>query len=199
MLGYPHDVEQMMLGESGILKHMKKGSFIIDHTTSTPSLAVKIAEEALKYGVKSIDAPVSGGDVGAKNGCLVVMCGGEKADLESVQGVMAHYSQQIEWMGGPGAGQHTKAANQIMVGNNLFGVCESLIYGHKAGLNLQQMITLLNKGAAGSASLEKLGPRMLRRDFDPGFYVEHFMKDLNICVSECEAMGLNLPGMLQTK
>lgn len=196
MLGYPHDVENMMLHpETGILKHMKKGAYVIDHTTSSPDIAMKIAAEAAKLGVNSVDAPVSGGDVGAKNGCLVIMCGGEEAHVNDVRPFMSLYGQQIEWMGSAGAGQHTKAANQIMIANTLFGVCESLIYGHKAGLNLDQMIKLLNKGAAGSAQLEKLAPRMLKRDFDPGFYVEHFFKDLGIALSECERMGLTLPGM----
>lgn len=137
MLGYPHDVEKMVLNpDSGICKFMKRGAYLIDHTTSTPSLALKIAEQAAKQGVFAVDAPVSGGDVGAKNGCLVTMVGGEKDHVEHVRPLLDMYSTQVEHMGGPGAGQHTKAANQIMIANNLFGVCEALIYGHKAGLNL---------------------------------------------------------------
>lgn len=200
MLGYPHDVEDMVIGaENGILSHMKKGAYLIDHTTSTPNLAVRIAEAAEKQGVHSVDAPVSGGDIGAKNGCLVVMCGGSEQDVAESGKLMKHYSQQIEWMGAAGAGQHTKAANQIMISNTLFGVCEALVYGQKSGLNLDQMIKLLNKGAAGSMQLEKLAPRMLKRDFEPGFYVEHFVKDLGIALGECERMGLSLPGMTQSK
>lgn len=197
MLGYPHDVQDMVLGEeSGILKHMKKGAYLIDHTTSTPNLAAKIAEAAEQFGVRSVDAPVSGGDIGARNGCLVVMCGGKEEDVAEAGKIMKHYSQQIEWMGAAGAGQHTKAANQIMISNTLFGVCEALIYGQKMGLNLNLMIKLLNKGGAASAQLEKLAPRMLRRDFEPGFYVEHFVKDLGIALGECERMGIQLPGMI---
>lgn len=119
---------------------MKKGAYLIDHTTSTPNLAAKIAEAAEQFGVKSVDAPVSGGDIGARNGCLVVMCGGREEDVAEAGKIMKHYSQQIEWMGAAGAGQHTKAANQIMISNTLFGVCEALIYGQKMGLNLNIMI-----------------------------------------------------------
>ena len=126
------------------------------------------------------------------------MCGGKESDVDAIRPLLSHYSQSIEWMGEAGSGQHTKAANQIMISNTLFGVCEALIYGQKAGLNLDQMIKLLNKGAAGSSQLEKLAPRILRRDFEPGFYVEHFVKDLGIALSECKKMGIQLPGMTQS-
>ena len=130
MLGYPHDVEDMLLHpENGILQFMKHGAYLIDHTTSTPDLAQRIAEKAETYGVMSVDAPVSGGDIGARNGCLVSMCGGKKSHVDAIRPLLAHYSQSIEWMGEAGSGQHTKAANQIMISNTLFGVCEALIYG----------------------------------------------------------------------
>lgn len=174
---------------------MKPGSFLIDHTTSTPELAARIAHHAEKIGVKSVDAPVSGGDIGAKGGCVVTMCGGAADDVDKLRFLLDMYSKEVQHMGPAGSGQHTKMANQIMISNNLFGVCEALIYGHKAGLDLNQMILLLNKGAAGSAQLEKLAPRMLRRDFEPGFYVEHFVKDLGIALQECKRMGIVLPGV----
>jgi 3-hydroxyisobutyrate dehydrogenase len=152
MLGYPHDVESMVLdNDFGILQHMKPGSYLIDHTTSTPELAARIAAQAEKCGVKSVDAPVSGGDVGAKGGCVVTMCGGSAQDVDDLRFLFDMYSKEVQHMGPPGSGQHTKMANQIMIANNVFGVCEALIYGHKSGLDLNQMILLLNKGAAGSA------------------------------------------------
>lgn len=198
MVGYPHDVQNVVLHpDTGIINYMRPGSYFIDHTTSTPTLAMKIAEEMAKKQIKAIDAPVSGGDVGAQNGCLVTMVGGEKEHVDHVRPLLDLYSAEVSLMGGPGAGQHTKAANQIMIANNLFGVCEALIYGHKSGLDLDQMTQLLDKGAAGSFQLRVLSPRMLKRDFAPGFYVEHFVKDLGIALGECKEMGIALPGMAQ--
>eukprot|EP00347_Sterkiella_histriomuscorum_P010210 403377178 len=196
MLGYPHDVEQVVLDEkNGILQHMKEGAVLIDHTTSSPGLALRIYEAAKQRGVKSIDAPVSGGDIGARNGTLVTMVGGDKEVVDQSYDILKTYSAEVQHMGDGGAGQHTKMANQIMIANTMVGTCEALIYGHKAGLDLHQMILLLNKGAAGSFSLDKLAPRMLRRDFEPGFYVEHFIKDLGIALEEARRMKLGLPGL----
>lgn len=144
MLGFPHDVEEMTLGEHGILKHMKPGSYLIDHTTSSPGLAERIAAEAAKQGVHSIDGPVSGGDVGAKNGALVTMVGGVEEHVDAVRPILDCYSQQVMRMGDPGAGQHTKCVNQIMIAGTMIGTCEALIYGHKAGLKLDEMIALLS-------------------------------------------------------
>ena len=195
MLGYPHDVKNMVLDETdGILQHMRQGTTLIDHTTSSPSLAEEIAVQAEAKGVHSVDAPVSGGDIGAQNGKLVTMVGGTEAGVSSCQALLDVYSQEVQHMGAPGAGQHTKAANQIMIGTTMVGLCESLLYAQKAGLNHQQMINLLSKGAAGSFSMEKLGPRMLKRDFEPGFYVEHFVKDLGIVLDECKRSNLSVPG-----
>lgn len=198
MLGFPSDVENMVFGTgepgSGILEHMKSGSYLIDHTTSSPGLAERIATEAKKKGVLSIDAPVSGGDTGAKNGKLVAMIGGEPAAVDACMPLFKCYSAQCQNMGGPGSGQHTKAANQIMIGSTMVGLCEALVYSHKAGLPLDQLITLLSNGAAGSFSLKNLGPRMLKRDFEPGFYVEHFVKDLGIALEESKRMGISMPG-----
>lgn len=195
MLGFPEDVKNIIFdAETGILDHMKKGSYIIDHTTSSPGLAVEIAKAFKERGVFSIDAPVSGGDVGAKSGKLVTMIGGEQEAVDYCGPIMNCYSAECKLMGGPGAGQHTKMANQIMIGTTMVALCEALIYAHKAGLDLSQMIVLLQKGAANSFSLEKYGPRMLRRDFEPGFYVEHFVKDLTIALEEGRKMNLSMPG-----
>lgn len=150
MLGYPQDVENMLLGDQSLLKEMKAGSIVIDHTTSSPSLAKRIYEEAKALGIGSVDAPVSGGDIGAKSGKLVAMVGGSKEDFERAKPFIEAYSAEVKLMGTAGAGQHTKAANQIMIANTIFGVCESLLYAHEAGLDLEEMIKLLNKGAAGS-------------------------------------------------
>ena len=196
MLGYPHDVRDMVLDETnGILQHMKAGSTLIDHTTSSPELAENIASKAQERGIHSVDAPVSGGDIGAQNGALVTMVGGTEDGVSSVRTLLEIYSQEVQHMGVPGAGQHTKMANQIMIATTMVGLCESLLYAQKANLNHQQMINLLSKGAAGSFSMEKLGPRMLKRDFNPGFYVEHFVKDLGIVLDECRRMKLSVPGV----
>jgi len=195
MLGYPHDLEEIVFSEKGILKHMKQGSFLIDHTTSSPALAERIYHESAKHGVKSLDCPVSGGDVGAKNGKLVVMAGGDESALTEINPILEKYSAVVKHMGKAGNGQHTKMANQIFIASNMVGVSEGLIYGYKAGLNLEQMIELLKQGAAGSFSLANLAPRMLARNFDPGFYVEHFIKDLGIALDESRRMNLSLPGL----
>lgn len=196
MLGYPHDVEQVALDPtSGVINHMRAGTVLVDHTTSSPGLSLRIYEAAKAKGIKSIDAPVSGGDIGARNGTLVTMVGGDKDVVDEALDILKTYSAEVQHMGEAGAGQHTKMANQIMIANTMVGLCEALVYGHKAGLDLHQMILLLNKGAAGSFSLEKLAPRILRRDFEPGFYVEHFIKDLGIALEEARRMKLGLPGL----
>ena len=191
MLGYPKDVEETVLSEaSGIAKHMREGAILIDHTSSSPELAIRIKEA----GINAIDAPVSGGDIGARNGCLVTMVGGSIDTVNRALPIMNCYSANCKYMGDVGAGHHTKMANQIMIGTTMIGLCEALLYAHKAGLKIDDMINLLCKGAAGSFSLEKLGPRMLKRDFEPGFYVEHFVKDLGIALDEGKRLGLALPG-----
>lgn len=196
MLGFPHDVESMVLdSEKGILSRMKPGSILVDHTTSSPGLATRIAEQCRSAGIGSLDAPVSGGDIGAKNGKLVTMVGGDKDAVSKARPLLDCYSAEVQHLGPAGAGQHTKAANQIFIASTMIATCEGLLYGHKAGLDLEQMISLLSKGAAGSFCMEKLGPRMLKRDFEPGFYVEHFLKDLGICLEEAKRMNLSLPGL----
>lgn len=195
MLGYPRDVQEVTLGEKGILKSMKKGSYLVDHTTSSPDLAVKIHSEAKSLGVYSYDAPVSGGDVGAKEGRLVVMVGGEEKEFNPVEEIMKSYSSKINLMGGAGNGQHTKMANQVIIASTMIGAVEGMLYARKANLDVEKVLQLLGGGAAGSFSLNVYGPRILKRDFEPGFYIEHFVKDLEICLAECEKMGIELAGL----
>ena len=199
MLGYPADVREIALGSSGLVHHMKSGSILIDHTTSSPSLAKEIYEKCKEKGVASIDAPVSGGDVGAKNGTLVVMCGGDSEPFEKAKVVMQKYSSTIKLMGKAGNGQHTKMCNQINIANTMLGVVEGLLYGYKAGLDLDDMIDIIEGGAAMSFSLKVLGRRMLKRNFDPGFFVEHFVKDMSIALEEAQRANLCLPGLSLVK
>jgi len=196
MLGYPKDVEEIAFNsEYGLIHHMKPGSYLIDHTTSSPDLAEKIFNAAKERNISSWDAPVSGGDIGARDGKLVVMVGGPNEGFEDAKSIMQTYSSKISLMGTAGKGQHTKMTNQIILSSNMVGVCEGLLYAYKAGLNQTAVIELLGGGAASSFSLNNLGPRILRRDFEPGFYVEHFVKDMDIALSESDKMGLNLQGL----
>lgn len=195
IVGFPSDVRAVMLGTDGALAGSKSGSILVDMTTSEPSLAVEIYEAAKKKGVHSVDAPVSGGDIGAKNAALSIMIGGEKEIVESLQPLFAAMGKTIVHQGAAGAGQHTKMANQILIATNMIGVCESLLYGYKAGLDLPTMLQSVGPGAAGSWSLNNLGPRIMNNNFDPGFFVEHFIKDMGIALSEAKRMGLSLPGL----
>lgn len=195
MLGYPIDVETMVLGEEGILNHMKKGSFLIDHTTSSPDLAAQIYTKALEKEVISYDAPVTGGDIGAREGRLVIMVGGDEQNFGTVQEIMKFYSSKIDLMGLGGQGQQTKMANQIMIAGCMIGTVEGMVYASKSGLNVEKMLALIGGGSAGSFSLNVYGPRIIKRDFEPGFYIEHFVKDLEICLKECEKMKLKLAGL----
>lgn len=199
MLGYPQDLDDMIFSKEKILDNLKKGSYLIDHTTSSPNLAVRIYDECKKRGIYSLDAPVSGGDIGAKEGKLVIMTGGDKEAFDKLTPIFSKYGTNIKLMGGPGKGQHTKMVNQIAIVNTMQGVVEGLIYGYKAGLDLNQVIETIGSGAAGSFSLNILGPRMLKRNFDPGFFVEHFIKDLEIALEECRKMNLCLPGLALVK
>ena len=173
---------------------LNRESMVVDHTTSSPGLAERIWEAGKERGVWCIDAPVSGGDIGAKNGQVVAMCGGDKEAFEKVLPLMETYSKTAKLMGSAGKGQHTKAVNQIMISTTMIGLSEAFVYSHKAGLDIGEMMDLLSGGAANSFSLTKLGPRMLKRDFNPGFYVEHFCKDLGIVLDEAKDMNLSLPG-----
>ena len=194
MLGYPADVEQVFLNEqSGLLRFAKKGSVIVDHTTSSPSLAKRLHQFGSEKGVGVIDAPVSGGDVGARNGALVIMCGGNAEDYQKAQPLLKCYAKAMEHFGGPGMGQHAKMANQISVASSIAALCETLLYSQQVGLDSQKLIDLIKHGAAQSFSLEKYGPRLLTHDHKPGFYVDHFVKDMEICLEECRRMNLTLP------
>ncbi|KAG9417116.1 hypothetical protein AC1031_001506 [Aphanomyces cochlioides] len=195
IVGYPHDVRQVILGEQGVLSQMKPGGIIVDMTTSEPSLAKEIFHQAKLQGVSSIDAPVSGGDIGAREARLSIMAGGEPEAIDRVMPLFKLLGTNIRHMGGPGAGQHTKMVNQILIATNMIGVVEGLLYAYKSGLDLHETIAAVGAGAAGSWSINNLGPRIANRDFDPGFMVEHFIKDLGIALKESQTMGLSLPGL----
>lgn len=195
IVGFPADVREVMLGADGALAGAATGAVLVDMTTSEPSLAVEIAEAAKARGVHSIDAPVSGGDVGAKNGTLSLMIGGEAEVVTALQSCWEAMGKTIVHQGGPGAGQHTKMVNQILIATNMIGVCEALLYGYRAGLDLPTMLQSVGSGAAGSWSLSNLGPRIMDNNFDPGFFVEHFIKDMGIALAESKRMGLAMPGL----
>jgi len=195
IVGFPADVRDVLLGANGALAGAKSGAVLVDMTTSEPSLAVEVYEAAKAKGVQSVDAPVSGGDIGAKNAALSIMIGGDKAVVDALQPVFAVMGKTIVHQGGPGAGQHTKMANQILIATGMIGVCEALLYGYKAGLDLPTVLQSVGPGAAGSWSLSNLGPRMMNNNFDPGFFVEHFIKDMGIALAESKKMGLSLPGL----
>ncbi len=195
IVGFPHDVEDVYLGENGVLKAIKKGSIIVDMTTSEPSLAQRVYEEAKKISVSSIDAPVSGGDVGAKNGTLAIMAGGDKETYEKVFPFFELMGKNIAYMGKAGAGQHTKMSNQILIASTMIGVVESLLYAYKAGNDLSEVINVIGKGAAGCWSINNLGPRIVKGNFDPGFFIKHFIKDMGIALKEAKNLSLSLPGL----
>lgn len=195
MVGTPVDVEETYFGAEGIFAGSHSGQFLVDMTTSSPEVAKRIAKEAKERGMASIDAPVSGGDIGAKNGALSIMCGGEKDAFDRVLPVLSIFGNNIVYQGNAGAGQHAKMCNQIAIAPNMIGICESIAYAEKAGLNPDVVLKSISSGAAGSWSLTNLGPRILQGDFEPGFYVRHFVKDMDIALKEAEAMSLDLPGL----
>ena len=195
IVGYPADVRAVILGEEGALAGTAPGSVLVDMTTSEPSLAIEIAGAAAAKGVASVDAPVSGGDVGARNGTLSIMVGGDEDAVERVRPLLELMGKTIVRQGGPGAGQHTKMVNQILIASGMIGVCEALLYAYKTGLDLEMVLASVEPGAAGSWSLSNYAPRMLRGDFEPGFVVEHFVKDMGIALAEARRMNLSLPGL----
>jgi 3-hydroxyisobutyrate dehydrogenase len=199
IVGFPRDVREVFLGEQGALAGAKKGAILIDMTTSEPSLAREIYEAAKKKGVSSVDAPVSGGDVGAKNAALSIMVGGDADAVEAIRPLFECMGKTIVHQGPAGAGQHTKMVNQVLIASNMIGVCEALLYGYKAGLDLKTVLQSVGSGAAGSWSLNNLGPRIIDRNFEPGFFVEHFIKDMKIALDEAERMNLALPGLALAK
>lgn len=196
IVGYPADVEEVFLGEKGLLAGAKKGSVVVDMTTSKPSLAERIYKEAASRGVASLDAPVSGGDVGARSGKLAIMVGGDKDAFESVLPLFQIMGETISLMGGPGKGQHTKMANQILIASTMVGTVESLLYAARSGLGPDAVIDIIGKGAAASWSLNNLGRRITAGNFDPGFFIRHFVKDMGIALEEARRMNLALPGLV---
>ena len=195
IVGYPADVREVVLGERGALAGARSGTVLVDMTTSEPALAEEIDEKARAKGVHSVDAPVSGGDVGAREARLSIMVGGEAEVVEAVRPLFECMGKTIVHQGGAGAGQHTKMVNQVLIATNMIGVCEALLYGYKAGLDLTKVLEAVGGGAAGSWSLNNLGPRILKGNFDPGFFVEHFIKDMGIALAEAKRMKLALPGL----
>lgn len=194
MLGYPTDVRETVLGDGALLDAMRPGSLLIDLTTSEPTLAVEIAAVAEGRDVAVLDAPVSGGDVGARNATLVIMVGGAEEAFERARPLFEVLGRLATLQGGPGSGQHTKMMNQIAIASGMIGVCEALLYAHRAGLDVEQALDTIKDGAAGSWSLSNYGPRLLKGDLEPGFRIEHFLKDLGIALAEARRMNLSLPG-----
>jgi 3-hydroxyisobutyrate dehydrogenase len=195
MVGFPRDVREVALGNEGVLAGLPAGGILVDMTTSEPALAAEIAEAARARGAGALDAPVSGGDVGAREARLSIMVGGDAEAFDAVRPLLERLGRTIVHHGGPGAGQHAKAVNQTLIASNMIGVCEGLLYAQRAGLDPERVLASVSGGAAGSWSLANLAPRMLAGDFAPGFYVEHFVKDLGIVVQEADRMGLSLPGL----
>jgi len=195
MVGWPADVEAVHLGPRGSLRSAPRGAILIDLTTSRPSLAREIARQAEEKGVASLDAPVSGGDVGARQATLSIMVGGRTDVLEAVRPLLDRLGRTIVHHGGPGSGQHAKMVNQILIAGIMMGLCEGLAYGRRTGLDLSAVLTSVGGGAAGSWAVQNLAPRILKGDFAPGFFVEHFIKDLTIALEEATAIGLDLPAL----
>jgi 3-hydroxyisobutyrate dehydrogenase len=195
IVGFPADVRSVILADDGALAGSRPGTILIDMTTSEPSLAVEIAEAAKRKDVVSIDAPVSGGDVGAREARLSIMIGGQKEVVDALAPCWQAMGKTIVHQGGPGAGQHTKMVNQTLVAAGMIGVCEALLYGYRAGLDLNVVLESVGSGAAGSWSLSNLGPRIIKGNFEPGFMVEHFIKDMGIVLAESKRMGISMPGL----
>lgn len=199
LIGYPKDVEQVYFGDNGIFNGIKTGTILVDMTTTKPSLAQKIAKQATLKQCTFIDAPVSGGEVGAINRALSIMIGGDKKSVDEVLPIFNVFGKNMVYQGEAGAGQHTKMCNQITIAGTMIGVCEALIYAKKAGLELSTMLQSISKGAAGCWTLDVLAPKIVNGDFDPGFMVDHFIKDLGIALEEAEQMQLSLPGLALAK
>jgi 3-hydroxyisobutyrate dehydrogenase len=195
MVGYPHDVEAIYFGAAGIIARATPGALLIDMTTSTPLLARRIHDAAAERNLAALDAPVSGGDVGAREARLTIMAGGDAAAFERAKPILEKLGRNLRLMGGPGAGQHTKMCNQIAIAAGMLGVCEALAYAEGAGIDQTLMIETISTGAAASWSLSNYGPRIIRGDVAPGFYVKHFIKDMEIALAAAGEMGLETPGL----
>jgi len=195
MVGYPHDVEEVYFGAEGIIENAKSETLIIDMTTSSPKLAKQIYDVAKEKNILSLDAPVSGGDIGAKNATLAIMVGGDEQAYQKALPIFEVLGNNIVWHGEAGAGQHAKLANQITIASNMIGVCEALIYAKKSGLEPEKVLSSISTGAAGSWSLSNLAPRMIKNDFSPGFFVKHFIKDMTIAVESAKDLEIDMPGL----
>jgi 3-hydroxyisobutyrate dehydrogenase len=204
IVGFPDDVRRVYLGgegavDEGIVAVARRDALLIDMTTSSPSLAREIHAAAAARGAAALDAPVSGGDVGARNGTLSIMVGGEAEAFERARPVLERMGKTIVHQGGPGAGQHAKMANQIAIAGTMIGVCEALAYAKRAGLDASTLLSSIGAGAAGSWTMDNLAPRMIAEDWSPGFFVRHYLKDLGIALAEAERMALDLPGLALAK
>jgi len=195
MVGFPEDVQEVYFGDRGVLAGAAPGSILVDMTTTRPSLAREIDQAAVQQDVHAVDAPVSGGDVGAREATLSIMAGGGASAVDAVMPLFEIMGKKIVHQGDAGSGQHTKMCNQIVIAGTMIGVCESLLYGYRAGLDLEVMLSSISGGAAACWSLDNLAPRVLRREFDSGFFVEHFIKDMGIALREARQMGIVLPGL----
>lgn len=195
MVGFPEDVRRVYWGEAGLLAGLRPGVTLVDMTTTAPSLAQEIHAAARAKGAQAVDAPVSGGDVGARQATLSIMVGGEKEAVDRLRPLLEVMGKTIVHQGGPGSGQHAKLSNQLVIAGTMIGVCESLLYGFKAGLDLPTLLQSISGGAAACRSLDVLAPRMLQRDFAPGFLVDHFVKDMGLALAEAVRMNLALPGL----
>ncbi|MCO5166730.1 MAG: NAD(P)-dependent oxidoreductase [Planctomycetes bacterium] len=195
IVGLPDEVRAVMLGERGVLAGARPGAVVVDMSTSAPALAREVAAAAAARGVHALDAPVSGGDVGAREARLSIMIGGDAQVAAALRPLWECMGRTFVHQGGPGAGQHTKMVNQVLIAGGMIGLCEALLYAHRAGLDPERVLAAVSSGAAGSWSLTNYAPRILRGDFAPGFMVEHFIKDLGIALDEARRMGLSLPGL----
>jgi 3-hydroxyisobutyrate dehydrogenase len=194
-VGRPEEVREVYFGEQGVFAGLQAGAIVVDMGTTPPSLTREIAVRAASLGAHAVDAPVSGGDIGARNASLSVMAGGEEGVVDSIRPLFDCMASTVAWMGEAGSGQHTKMANQLAVAGTMIGVCEALVYAARAGVELEKLVAVISKGAAGCWTLDNLAPRIIRGDDAPGFMVDHFVKDLGIALSECEQMGIKLPGL----
>jgi 3-hydroxyisobutyrate dehydrogenase len=195
IVGFPPDVREIYFGDRGVIAAARSGSLLVDMTTTEPRLAREIHDRAAARDVWAVDAPLSGGDVGARNATLSIMIGGDREAVDAAMPIFETLGKSIVHQGGPGAGQHTKMCNQIVIAGTMIGVCESLLYGYRAGLDLETMLSSIRGGAAGCWTLDNLAPRVLKGNFDPGFIVEHFIKDMSIALDEAKRMNLSLPGL----
>lgn len=195
MVGYPSDVREVYFGENGIIHHARPGTYVIDMTTSKPALAEEIHSEAKDKGIFALDAPVSGGDIGAQNGKLAIMVGGEADAFQAALPVFEAMGENIILQGPAGFGQHTKLINQVTIASNMVGVCEAIAYAEHAGMDPSKVLQSITTGAAGSFSLSNLAPRMIKGDYDPGFYVKHFIKDMKLALEAANEMGMTTPGL----